>query len=99
VTGALAKLARVRGVSWAWNEAAASAGSVPGEREIGVIAQEIEEVFPELVSTSPEGYKQVKYAGLIGVLLQAVKELKAENDRLAERVAALEKLLSDRAPG
>jgi hypothetical protein len=99
VPGALEKLARLRGVSWVWNEAAAGAGDVPGEREIGVIAQEVEEVFPELVTTSPEGYKQVKYAGLIGVLVQAVKELKAENDRLAERVAALEEALSSAARG
>ena len=47
---------------------------------MGVIAQEVESVFPELVAdTNP---KQVNYNGLIGVLIEAVKELKADNEIL-----------------
>ena len=43
----------LRGVSFEWNEASASLmGHTPGQRDIGVIAQEIEAVFPELVTTS-----------------------------------------------
>ena len=56
-----------------------------------MIAQEVEAVFPEIVSTI-EGrqYKGVEYGGLTAVLLEAVKELKAALDPLLERVAALE---------
>jgi hypothetical protein len=52
---------------------------------LGVIAQEVEKVFPELISQE-SGYKSVRYNGLIGVLIEAVKELtqrieKLENDK------------------
>ncbi|MBU2714056.1 tail fiber domain-containing protein [Zooshikella harenae] len=53
------------------------------KKDIGVIAQEVETVFPELVTVDKKtSYKQVNYAGLVGVLIEAVKELKKENDRL-----------------
>ena len=51
--------------------------------DIGVIAQEIEAVLPELVTTRDNGYKAVKYDKLTAVLIQAVKEL-------SERVKTLE---------
>ena len=51
--------------------------------DIGVIAQEIEAVLPELVTTRDNGYKAVKYEKLTAVLIQAVKEL-------SERVKVLE---------
>lgn len=44
----------------------------------GVIAQELEKEFPELVSEHPSGYKTVNYSGLVPILLQAVKELKQQ---------------------
>ena len=52
-------------------------------KDIGVIAQEIEKVFPELVSDRENGYKAVKYDKLTAVLIEAVKEL-------SERVKTLE---------
>ena len=92
----LHKLDRLRGVTWTWNQRAAEEGKTPGTDDAGVVAQEVEAVFPELVATSEKGHKQVSYTGLIGVLIQAVKELKAENDALATRVAALEQALAKR---
>jgi len=59
-------------------------------RQIGVVAQEIDQVFPEVVSTDTDGYKAVDYGRLTAVLIEAVKELKTENDLLRERVANLE---------
>jgi hypothetical protein len=76
----MALVRRLRGVSFEWVEDA------PGGRrgsDLGLIAQEVEEVFPELVTTAPNGYKQVNYIGLIAPLIEAVKELDA-------RVQALE---------
>jgi hypothetical protein len=90
------KLGRVRGVLWTWKEEAAELGKIPGSADAGVIAQEVEAVFPELVVTSPEGYKRVNYTGLVGVVIEAVKELKAKNDALERRVAELEKALAAR---
>ena len=81
----LDELAKIRGVTWTWKES--------GQADAGVIAQEVEAVYPELVSETPEGIKQVNYTGLVGVLIEAVKELKAKNEALEKRVAELEKLL------
>ena len=44
------------------------------EKQLGVIAQEIEAIYPELITTNEQGYKMVNYTGLIPVLLQAIKE-------------------------
>lgn len=54
------------------------------------VSFEIEQVFPEVVATDAGGYKAVDYGRLAAVLIEAVKELKAQNDLLLERVAALE---------
>ena len=51
-------------------------------QDVGVIAQEIEEVLPEIVATRDNGYKAVYYEKLVPLLIEAVKELKAEVDEL-----------------
>ena len=53
--------------------------------DVGVIAQEIEAIFPELVDTRANGYKAVKYDRLVAVLIEAVKELKVEIDELKKK--------------
>ena len=71
------RLRELRGVTWEWREEApAEAKQQPG---MGVIAQEVEKVFPQLVSTDEQGRKQVDYSGLIAPLIEAVTEL---DDRL-----------------
>jgi hypothetical protein len=64
-------------------------------RSAGVIAQEVEAVFPELVSTGDDDNdpKAVNYAGLTGLLIEAVKELQAENRSLRSRLVKLEQAL------
>jgi hypothetical protein len=55
----------------------------------GLIAQEVEKVFPEMVSTNANGYKRVNYRELPYLMLQAIRELKAENDTLRGQVEQL----------
>lgn len=58
-----------------------------------MIAQEVEAVYPELVSTWGKGYKAVDYAKLSGVLVEGLNELRAETQaKLAERDAQIEAL-------
>jgi hypothetical protein len=52
------------------------------KKSIGVIAQEIEEVIPEVVITDTDGMKSVAYGNITGVLIEAIKELKAEIEEL-----------------
>ena len=66
----------LRGVSFDWK--------VNGNKSYGVIAQELEEILPDLVTTKEN--KSVNYNGLVGVLLQAVKELSAEVEELKKKI-------------
>lgn len=70
IDGALDKLDEIRGVYHDWIDTKQSE-----DRQIGVIAQEMRAVYPELVSES-EGFLTVNYPKLTAVLLQSVKELK-----------------------
>ncbi len=56
---------------------------------MGVIAQEVEKVFPELVTTDEQGRKKVEYEGLIAPLIEAVKELDERVRSLETEIAAL----------
>ena len=50
--------------------------------QTGVIAQEVEKIFPELVEKDEKGFLSVNYTGLIPHLIEAVKELKEQNEVL-----------------
>jgi hypothetical protein len=67
-------------------------GTKPDENSyIGIVAQEIEKSFPELVRTDEKGYKAVNYDGLTAVLLQAIKDQQKQIDLLKEEVELLKK--------
>ena len=54
----------------------------PEGRKVGVIAQEVEKVLPEVVNTDGDGMKSVDYGKMVGVLIEAIKELKQEIEEL-----------------
>ena len=84
----LDKVMRLRGVRYDLKEED-SVESGHG-KHLGVIAQEIEKEYPELVVTNEKtGYKAVAYDKLTAVLIEAVKELKTENDELRNKFTAL----------
>src|SRR3990172_7836069 len=72
-TGAVGRLRRLRGVRWRWRDDAPDGAKATAP--MGVVAQDVEAVFPELVTTDAKGHKRVSYTGLIGPLIEAVKEL------------------------
>jgi len=74
IEGALAKTNSLRGVEYT--------RIADDAKSIGVIAQELEAVLPELVKTDDEGMKSVNYAQITGLLIEAVKELSAKVDEL-----------------
>jgi hypothetical protein len=73
----LDQLLRLRGVTWRWRE--------DGSADAGVIAQEVEAVFPGLVLTGADGIKRVNYTGLVALLVEAVRELHARVTELERR--------------
>ena len=91
---ALSNVQKLRGVSYKWKDENKSQ-----RNQVGVIAQEIEEVYPEFVHTDKDGYKAVNYAQMTAVLIEAVKELsakvetlEAENRQFEEQAASIEQL-------
>jgi trimeric autotransporter adhesin len=86
IDNALDKVCNLRGVSYTWNN-----GSRKGQKDLGLIAQEVEQVLPELVREKEmpmiDGgtYKTVDYEKIVGVLIEAVKELKAEIESLKSK--------------
>jgi Chaperone of endosialidase len=87
--GVLDGLAGIRAVSYRPAWPAAPAEPAP---QIGVLAQDVQAAFPELVvAMEPDGLLAVDYAGLAGVLLKAVQELQASNDDLARRLGEVER--------
>jgi hypothetical protein len=53
--------------------------------DVGIIAQEIEDVIPNVVVTRENGYKGVQYEKLVALLIEAIKELKTEIDELKNK--------------
>ncbi|MBF9220536.1 tail fiber domain-containing protein [Hymenobacter ruricola] len=90
LTGALAAVQQLRGVRYQWNALGVQRGGTAGQEQIGLLAQELEQFYPELVRTDEAGYKSVNYARLTPVLLEALKELAAKNAGLETRNNALE---------
>jgi Chaperone of endosialidase len=83
----LERLHQVRGVSFDWNEKYEVFGTPMGERQIGIIAQELEAVFPEMVMTVGDyDYKAIDYSKLTVLLLEALHELHAKVGQLERRV-------------
>ena len=54
--------------------------------DVGVLAQEIEEVLPEVVTTRDSGYKAVRYEKIVPLLIQGIKELKDEVEILKSKI-------------
>ena len=69
INNALNKVNSINGVTFNWKES--------GKTSMGVIAQDVEKVAPEVISET-NGYKAVNYDGLIGLLIESIKELKQE---------------------
>ena len=81
ITGALDRLDKVSGYTFT-----RPAAADPGLRETGVVAQEIASVLPEAVTVNSAGYMAVAYGNLAGLMIEAVKELRAEVRAIREFV-------------
>ena len=78
IENSLDKLSKLSGYEFDWND---KQETFKGH-DVGVVAQEVEEVLPEIVTTRDNGYKAVKYEKLVPLLIESIKELKAEIEEL-----------------
>jgi hypothetical protein len=90
LSGALDNVLKLRGVAFEWRKDEFVDMNFTEGRKTGFIAQEVEAVLPELVTTDANGYKGVEYANITAVLVEAMKELKQENDSLKNDLAQLQ---------
>lgn len=74
----LSTLQQINGVSFNWKK--------DGHKDIGLTAQDIEKVLPELVATDKQGMKSVKYGNLVGLLVEAVKEQQQQISTLQHEI-------------
>jgi hypothetical protein len=98
LSNALDKLTSLRPVSYEWRKEEFPERHFGAGKQTGLIAQEVEKVLPELVATDEKGYKAVSYGVPLEMLLiQSVKELRAENAGLKARLERIEARLGQRA--
>lgn len=82
----LNNFSKLRPVNFYWRADEFTNKQFGTNQSFGLIAQEVEQIFPELVSTDEQGYKVVNYSKLPLLTIQAVKELKTENDTLKQQL-------------
>ena len=83
ITGALDKIRNLRGVRFEWTDPKYRGST------IGMIAQEIEVEFPEVVHTGTDDKKQVDYGSMVGALVEAIKEQQEQISALSARITEL----------
>lgn len=88
IEGALGKVQKLNGFFYRFNDAAKDLGYVGDERMVGVSAQQVKEVLPEVIADAPidNKYMTVHYDKLVPLLIEAIKELKKEVDELKSRI-------------
>jgi len=76
IDSALEKVVKLQGVTFTWNRATYPLQFFCEGKQMGLIAQDVENIIPEVVLTNAEGYKSISYDKLTAVLIEAVKEMK-----------------------
>jgi hypothetical protein len=84
IPNAIDKVLKISGNTFKWKEGFENVHSKKG-MDVGIIAQEIENVIPNVVVTRKNGYKGVQYEKLVALLIEAIKELKTEIDELKNK--------------
>ena len=78
IENTLEKVLGLRGVTYKWEMDQAKGGETDQSTQIGLIAQEVEEYFPELVIETSRGYKALNYGKMSAVLVEAIKEQQSQ---------------------
>ena len=88
VNNAMSKVKKINGHYFYWKEGA-------DNRQFGVMAQDVENVLPEIVNTGDDGYKSLDYSKLTPLLIEAVKEQNKTVDSLKEKTESQEKRIKE----
>ena len=81
INNPIEKIKKIGGYEFDWNEKSSYEG-----HDVGVIAQEIEKVLPEIVTTRDNGYKAVKYDKIVALLIEGIKDQQLQIDELKSQL-------------
>ena len=85
IQGALETISKLQGVSFTWKDDTDANKMTGIKDDLGFIAQQVQEVLPDLVRKNDNGLLSLRDKGIIPVLVEAIKELKAEIDILKQK--------------
>ncbi len=97
IENALEKVMKINGVSWKWRQEEFPDKNFSDKTEIGLIAQDIVQVLPEIVAKDGDGYLAINYAKITPVLTEAVKELYRLNIQQQNEIADLKHKLANQS--
>ena len=89
IESAIFKVQQIRGVEFDWNEKSTELQQEKGH-DVGLIAQEVEKVLPEVVQIREDGIKAVAYEKVVPLLVEAIKEQQTLIEDLSNRIKTLE---------
>ena len=89
IESAIFKVKQIRGVTFDWNEKAGKLEQEKGH-DVGLIAQEVEKVLPEVVQIREDGIKAIQYEKVVPLLVEAIKEQQTTIESLESRIKLLE---------
>ena len=91
IRNALEKVVSLRGVTYNANQVAETFGYTDKQKQVGVLAADVQKVLPEAVTTRDNGYKAVKYEKLVALLIEGIKEQQTQIHSLILEVENLKK--------
>ena len=89
IESAIFKVKQISGVEFDWNEKSSQLQQELGH-DVGLIAQEVEKVLPEIVITREDGIKAIQYEKVVPLLVEAIKEQQTLIEDLSNRLKVLE---------
>ena len=85
------KLSKLNGIKFEWKRDEYPDKGLPEGKHYGLIAQEVEKIFPEVIREDNEGYKVISYSEFIPILIEAIKEQQKEIEELKAKLETLQK--------
>ena len=89
IESAIFKVKQIRGVTFDWNEKSSELQQQKGH-DVGLIAQEVEKVLPEIIQIREDGIKAIQYEKVVPLLVEAIKEQQVTIENLTKRIELLE---------
>jgi hypothetical protein len=86
LTNPLQKITQLKGINYDWKTDEYPEKNFSNDKQVGMIAQDVEKIIPEIVHTDDEGYKSISYDKMAAYFVEALKELKKENENLKRQL-------------